>query len=508
MTHANDIMGLAQQLRITATKYALLFSAQQYTHEIKPKDLTSIIEKQDTKMINSLTEGLYGNSRSSYLKLENAKMIIRHSKKVNDNIIGARGRCVETIFIENSAGERLLFPSKKLAPARAMTQHINQGGKFGDNLGKQIIMMSEDYENLSQVSKYVDNNSSLNEGAFKVREACCGKMKNLRKCFQKLSKEKTYAKECADLLKKSKMINETDDIIDETRLSELRQLLNGADFSKKVYESACKALKEMREMPITESEDDDYVPYNSTVTVMGYRIDRDAWEKFKEGKIELKFSPTFKDSKNKSANPIFNSRYAEFCYKFGELISSIKDDSLARFLQYVADNLSGYHNELKKSQAIKIANHVLNAVNMSIPESKVIKEYMEWLEQFRPERILKENMASDPYSMVGGQDFGDFYNNTLDDVVSNFDANEFVDSPEMQDVIDNRNPSDPEENTITHDELMSALKSYLERQIQLYSDDVDYNFNDDTTDLANEVYDLACEAVQKKGFIVEQNHNI
>lgn len=204
---------------------------------------------------DSLLEGMYGTTRSSYLKMENARMIVRHSKKIDENSVGSRGRCIEHIFIENAAGERMLYPSKHLAPARAMTQHVNNGGSFQDKVGESIIGMTEEYANLSKASKYVKRNEkALSEGCMNIREACTNKMKKMRKIFECLYKQNTYAKEAADVLQKSNRINEKTEI-DENRISEVRQLLNDADLDTKVYESICKAMNENKEeTPIIEEE--------------------------------------------------------------------------------------------------------------------------------------------------------------------------------------------------------------------------------------------------------------
>ena len=311
--HASDITNLITSLRTTATKYAIRFTAQQYGQEIEPKDLAkisaSIVEnmqetnmknikivekappgekaeqfitkhKQDFKQRygkkwkkvlystawkkfgessditgNSLLEGMYGTTRSSYLKMENARMIVRHTKKIDENIIGSRGRCIEHIFIENAAGERMLYPSNHLAPARAMTQHVNNGGSFQDKIGESIIGMTEDYANLSKASKYVKRHEeTLSEGCKCVKEACTTKMKKMRRIFEGLYKQHTYAKESADILQKSNMINEKIEI-DENRINEVRQLLNDADLDEKIYESVCRAIDENKEeKPMIEEE--------------------------------------------------------------------------------------------------------------------------------------------------------------------------------------------------------------------------------------------------------------
>ena len=108
-THANDVKGLLDALRMSAWKFGLTFSAQQSLENIKPRQSAATQQESKTMTMSSLTEGMYGTSRSSYLRLENAKMIVRHSRKIDDNMIGARGRCVEHIFIEECIGRETII---------------------------------------------------------------------------------------------------------------------------------------------------------------------------------------------------------------------------------------------------------------------------------------------------------------------------------------------------------------------------------------------------------------
>ena len=501
-THANDVKGLMDTLRTIATKYNLIFSARQQNKQIKPMDSVTERKQDSRKMITSLTEGMYGTSRSSYLRLENARMIVRHSRRIDDSLIGARGRCVELIFIENAAGERFLFPSRHLAPARAMTEHVNQGGKFDDQVGGQVMRMTNEYANLAQASKFVKNNSAnLNEGAMAIREACRSKMHKLQKTFERLSRPSSYTVECKDLTEKANMLNETgEEAIDETRVNELRQLLNGADLSKGVYECACKAMDEMKEeRPITEEEETaDWTPPVKKVNkILGRQVNPVAWEKFKSGELDLKGHPTIE-------NPHFTSRYAELCYKLGGLIPVVQDDSLANLFQFVLGGFQDYtetgtvptRSSIPTSQRgqmdaklrqylgnmVTIAKKALEAAHVPLTEgladnNKVVREHMKWLNQFDANHVLLELGSMDPYSTLGGSidspfynmDLGDAYEFAADQAIKDFDGSDFVDSPEMIDVLAGRNPQDPEENTISRDEIMSALRSYLQKWIEVHS---------------------------------------
>jgi hypothetical protein len=78
----------------------------------------SNLNKRDYKFLaaNSRGDGnmnesaLYGKSRVSYQKMDNARLVIRHNESVNPEIPGSRTRHIKSIYIESSEGERFKYP--------------------------------------------------------------------------------------------------------------------------------------------------------------------------------------------------------------------------------------------------------------------------------------------------------------------------------------------------------------------------------------------------------------
>ena len=212
-TDVADVLGLDQTLRSTATKYNMLFNLKRQAHDLTVQDFAtraSVTESQGDNTMD-LLEGMYGTTKSSYLKLENAKMIVRHSKKIDENIMGSRGRHIDAIFVENAQGERFLFPTRQMSPARAMTQHVNQGGSWADQVGTQINRMAQDYSALATGSSYIGANAmALSEGATALRENIRESMRDMRKCFERMSRPSGYMIECKKIEERASQINEGD----------------------------------------------------------------------------------------------------------------------------------------------------------------------------------------------------------------------------------------------------------------------------------------------------------
>lgn len=475
--HINDIMGLVQKLRTIATKYNMIFKAQQYGRQITPNDFAQLASiSEDTAM--QMGEGMYGTSRSSYLKMENARMIVRHKSRIDDSRIGARGRCVETVFVENKLGERNRMPTPSLMAGRAMTQHVNQGGSFVDPVGQQIGSMAMQYSNLG-----VGAGAAISEAASLVREACQCKMGKLREAFARLTRPSSYAAE-AEALGQSEMLTET--VVEEARLAEVRQLLNG-DVSKEVVECCCKALDEMELFEAPRA-----IP---TKLILGSPVEVAAWDAFMNGIVQVRHRPIFRHVRNK---------IEDLALTLGQLAEVVKDDGLANLFDKVAQQLPIETDEERKKiyrtiavKALQAAHRVPTKEGGLAENNDVIAEHIGWLHLFDPDRILTE-VAFDPMD----PSFDEApYELAASDALDNFDAKHFVDSPQMQDIIGGREPHS-DENHLTEDEIMSALKMYMRRYIDIYHPAVIGGF-DDASDLAKEVYEPVVNALQERGYVVE-----
>ena len=99
-----------------------------------------------------LFEGYYGNRVVSYSgEPTEARLMIKHSQKLGET--DARYRFVENIFIETADGERFKLESKSLSAARAMLEHVRQGGKPYDIRGCHITEMIKEIGVLSRFNR-------------------------------------------------------------------------------------------------------------------------------------------------------------------------------------------------------------------------------------------------------------------------------------------------------------------------------------------------------------------
>jgi hypothetical protein len=247
----SEVLEFITVLRRIATQFNVLFNVRKYNMKITPRDFATQAAVQEQKEYSmNIMEGLYGTSKSSYLKLENARMIVRHSARVKENMIGGRGRAIQSIFVENAKGERFLFPVNVLSGARAMTQHVNHGGTFADAVGQQIIRMAQDFSNLSTVATHIGaNQKSLAPQALGLRESVKTKAMEIRRTFERLCRdESSYVRESARITE-AESLNESPENIAET-VDVIRALLavEGVKLENSVLETVAKHVGFMEDM--------------------------------------------------------------------------------------------------------------------------------------------------------------------------------------------------------------------------------------------------------------------
>lgn len=143
---------------------------------------------------STMTEStLYGTNRTSYQKLQDTKLIIKHSKALTDDQApGARSRNISSLFVENSQGERFKYPFIHLAGARAMQRHVANGGLPYDNIGQSIIRMSEEIAQLKSFENYVVRNDLMNHETNSIVSRSTEQLSRLREQIAKLSRQQNY----------------------------------------------------------------------------------------------------------------------------------------------------------------------------------------------------------------------------------------------------------------------------------------------------------------------------
>lgn len=285
------LLPLLTSLRQTASVFNVLYNLKKYNKKLAPKEFAFLaykVKKREKESDDALVERkdvsrMTGSNRSSYQKFgKPAKIIVRHSKKVDETIHGARSRAIDSLFIETASGERLKFPTKSLQGVRAMARHIAEGGSWDDDFGNVI----------------------RNE-AIKIKEAR-NLIKMLPECEEK-DKIKKYVRESGTFLKKIQGVknykNAKDNYVpdlgpDEEYLTEFKKRFNISEIHETVSGMVMRLFKPEADMNenYTFTEDESI----SDIVDLGAKVIEAVIEKYGDDNIDdeddyLEFVSMLKD---------------------------------------------------------------------------------------------------------------------------------------------------------------------------------------------------------------------
>ncbi len=165
-------------------KYGLTINWSKFSHNIKSKDADEVAI-QESKDISRV----YGTTKSSFQRVGESKLIIRHTDPIDESKRGSRWRKIKGIFIETKLGERFNYPHSHVAGARAMARHLSNNGSFVDHIAEAIKTMSSDYVNLKKANILFKKNGLLKESNL-VKDS----VNFINKNVKKLSGPRGYAK--------------------------------------------------------------------------------------------------------------------------------------------------------------------------------------------------------------------------------------------------------------------------------------------------------------------------
>ena len=160
----------------------------------------SNLNKRDYKFLATNRAGeetmseskMYGTSRTSYQDIGGARLTVKHSAPVNQELAGGRTQKISALYIESAEGERFKYPYKHLSGARAMTRHVAEGGNPYDDFGKHITEMSTELYNLKKFKTYMGRSSVMAEGLADYVGAVNERIESVKKTLEKIQKENAY----------------------------------------------------------------------------------------------------------------------------------------------------------------------------------------------------------------------------------------------------------------------------------------------------------------------------
>lgn len=478
------IKGLVDSLRSVCNKYALLVNVRKYKRDIQPRDFAQ----------GTIVEGrarLDGSTKSSYLKLKGARMILRHGQAIDESKLGARSRNVEKVIIENSDGERLLMPSTNLSAGRAMTRHVSEGNHWNDETGQLIIEVAGEQAKLRTCLKYCrSNRRKLDYDVKPLIEDLRGKLSEMRKLFEGVYGN--YSKNVKRLAESRHILVEDDAL--EDRIDELKQKLQLED-EEVMDRETCETVARHADANLFEgrAKKVEMMP----LPKLGCEVSVAGWEDFKKGRIELIAAPNI---------PQLGPTANETVIRLQAIAGVCKDDSMANLLGRVADDLDLGNGDALRNRIAEVAilatQH--NAAEREDGRGYVIVESDEECEEEKVE--VAESFFADTSSLILSEsvrEFGDWMDSLSIERIfeSDMDEDEHLDGDveaEEFDVDDflvqcGEEFGYPTEDTLQADEIIDSISDYVA--------ELEGRFIDNKS----EAQKLATEVVEK---LEEEGHTI
>jgi hypothetical protein len=174
---------------------AFSFDYRVFGKKIKAKGERIDISKNLEMDISDMMEGfaaMVGTAKTSYQPLNNVKIIVKHTKAVNEQTRGARSRNIHSIYIQKGK-DKFKMQENSLSVARAMARHLHNGGAVDDSVGTLIVEMAGEYVKLKDFVKYVKKANLVNEHNQQYVSLANENITYIRTILHKLSGSSTYA---------------------------------------------------------------------------------------------------------------------------------------------------------------------------------------------------------------------------------------------------------------------------------------------------------------------------
>jgi hypothetical protein len=209
---------------------------------------------------------MYGNARMSYQDLGEARLVVKHSQPINLDLAAGRTMHIESIYIENSQGERFKYPFKHLNGARALAEHIKHGGTPYDAIGKHISSLSEELASLRKFKGFVSRQEQVSEAMGSVTGRVIDRIDQIKETIHKLQRSAYYEAFVESFEEQEEqMIPEEvqNDLINRLTVRTFNEEL------KSVFPYIAKFVKE-DELTIVELDADDILSELSKNTLQSY----------------------------------------------------------------------------------------------------------------------------------------------------------------------------------------------------------------------------------------------
>lgn len=492
------VQGLLNTLRKCATKFGILYNVRKYRREIGPKDFAN----GNATVFES--RKLTGSTKSSYLKLEGARMIVRHDNAIDDSKQGARGRNVRKVFIENAEGERFLMPTQNMMAGRAMTRHVSEGGHFHDDTGQKLTELAAQQQHMKTCASYCrKNKKKLDEGVMQLVEVCTVRAKHLRNVFEAVYRN--YAKGLKEMEKENDNILLEDDLMEE-KVEALKAKLQLEDDSV-VDRPTCESIvKVLGESDLLEGRPAKVPMF--PLPALGCEVEHHAWNAFKQEPPVVNFINNTAPNVTPAGNNLSaglslvamackDDAFSNMLSKVAQWLEDGKSDALLKHIAHRAIRAASEHSNVGEAKPLvktpskdkrhEIAESRKDDVRDGIIVNESINSFQNWMDSLSEEAIFEDDWGTRYPQAYNDDNYGPALEAALDAVQKDFNVDDFL-VMNGSDFHYGDDSLSAEDKVIGASDLMSSLDTYLNGEIE--NEINDEGSNDDFGDISD-----ICKAV-------------
>jgi hypothetical protein len=504
-----EVEGLLNTLRKCANKFGLLYSARQYRRELLPRDFTNGATVLESRKLT-------GSSKTSYLKLEGARMIVRHDSAVDDSKQGARGRNVRKVFVENREGERFLMPSQNMMAGRAMTRHVSESGDFRDEVGTKICEMAKQQVQMKTCASYCrKNRKKIDEDVSPIIDACTTRASKIRETFEGLYRR--YAKTLTELEKNSDdlLCEGSDDMLEE-KVNALREKLKLEDDNQMDRPTCETVVRLLGENSILEARGPEMVH----LPALDCDVEAEAWEAFKADEPKITFiNDTAPDVTPASdnlaagltlvANQVKHDAFANMLSQVSQWLEDGKTDALLKHIAHRAIHVAKTHPSKAEAKPLVKTPSVDKE---RVPESKKaldgvivtesVKALEEWFAGLSPDKIFEDDWGSRHPRSVSDDEYSTELGKSISTVEDDFNVDDFL---VMRGDDFNYGDSTITEKEIEADYLRKSLMGYLNDEVEDdFSASVEVSHDDfgDLSDVVSRLMPQVVSRLEEEGYTI------
>lgn len=177
-------LNFGREMREFAKQHMLTFDIHVATRSTKERDTGDSIMHESK---------LFGTAKTSYQRIGEATLIIKHRDVVNQENPAGRAQRIESIYVENAQGERFKYPCRHLNGARAVAQHVAHGGNPYDGIGQYMTGLSEELTRLRMFKGYVGRNEMVSEAMGTINGKVMERIEQIKREIQQLQRPAHYS---------------------------------------------------------------------------------------------------------------------------------------------------------------------------------------------------------------------------------------------------------------------------------------------------------------------------